>query len=90
MNEKVEKVMTQTKTEVCKRVESDMNNVDRAREVSERRTSAIQTCESRTGMGVDTARQAYNQESEGDREQEQTEQVLGLLETETLPNSPSL
>ena len=90
MNEKVEKVMTQTKTEVCKRVESDMNNVDRAREVSERRTSAIQTCEPRTGMGVDTARQAYNQESEGDREQEQTEQVLGSLEAETLPDSLSL
>ena len=90
MNEKVEKVMTQTKTEVCKRVESDMNNDDIAREVFERRMSAMQTYESRTGMGVDTAKQVYKQESESDREQEQTEQILGLLETETLPNSPSL
>ena len=90
MNEKVKKVMTQTKTEICKRVESDMNNDDIAREVFERRMSAMQTYESRTGMGVDTAKQVYKQESESDKEREQTEQILGLLETETLPNSPSL
>ena len=87
MNENDGKVMTQTKIEVSKRVKCDMNNDDRAREVSESRMSAIQTCEARTGMGVDTATQAYSQESEGDREQEQTEQVLGSLGAETSPDS---
>ena len=58
------------------------------REESESRMSAeMQTCEARTGMGVDTATQAYSQESEGDREQEQTEQVLGSLGAETSPDS---
>ena len=102
MNESGGKIMTQTKMETPERSNCELKSDDRAREVTESRMSAEAVIFGKNKEWTrmdnvntaiherrvdDKAITVVSQESEGQREQGQTEQFLGSLWAEILPES---